>query len=228
MDSADAEQPSIARIYDYVLGGSANFEVERSAAQVVLDAFPGERDYAYINRDFLRRSVAALCEAGIDQFLDLGSGIPTVGNVHEIAARGRADTRVAYVDIDPVAVHHARDLLGTSYPTVAVTEADIRDPAALVAAYRDACAPGSALVITNGCQLAATDAEIAAFRAVLAQTPTPTMNLRGPDEVATFFAGYELLDPGIVPSAAWRPDREVSDEYAARSNSLGAVGVLRG
>ncbi|XP_021300483.1 uncharacterized protein LOC110428887 [Herrania umbratica] len=260
MDPSDpGSTPSIARIYDYVLGGSANFQVDREAAQVLLDAFPGERDYAWINRAFLRRAVTELCALGVDQFLDLGSGIPTVGNVHEIAHRVNPEARVAYVDIDPVAVHHARGLLDGD-PRVTATEADVRDPrsvldapgvrglldldrpvavlvvalldilevddaGALVAAYRDACAPGSALVVTNGCQMAATDAELEAFRAVLARTPTPTMTMRSADEVAALFAGYTLLEPGVVPSAAWRPDVPVTAEQAAGSNSWGAVGL---
>ena len=102
---------------------------------------------------------------------------------------------------------------------------EVDDPGGLVASYRDACAPGSALVVTNGCQMAATDAELAAFRAVLAQTPTPTMTMRSADGVAALFTGYTLLEPGVVPSAAWRPETPVTAEQAAESNSWGAVGL---
>ena len=259
----DWTTPNMSRIYDYVLGGSANFAADRRVADELLRTWPGERDYALINRAFLARAVTELCRAGIDQFLDLGSGIPTRGNVHEVAATVRPGTRVAYVDIDPVAVEHARRLVtDAGDPLTTATLADIRepqrvlaapgvaglldfdrpvavlalavldildtpDPAGLVAAYRDACVPGSALAISNAQPMNITDAELQAVGAIMAETTTPTMVLRSTDELATLFAGYDLLEPGVVPSAAWRPESPVSDEETARSNSLAAVGVLR-
>lgn len=123
----DVEHPNSARMYDYYLGGSAHFEVDRQAAEAGVAAMPHARDYARANRSFLARAVGYLVESGIDQFLDLGSGIPTVGNVHEIAHRHDPYARIAYVDIEPVAVAHARQLLGDD-PRVSVTEADIRRP----------------------------------------------------------------------------------------------------
>ncbi|RRO20771.1 hypothetical protein EIL87_01925 [Saccharopolyspora rhizosphaerae] len=120
-------------MYDYYLGGSTNFEVDREAAEAGLQAMPYARDYAVANRAFLRRAVSYLANQGIDQFLDLGSGIPTVGNVHEIAHRHDPHARIAYVDHEPVAVAHARALLDEN-PLVTIDEADIRDPKAVLRA----------------------------------------------------------------------------------------------
>ncbi|MGH3622552.1 MAG: SAM-dependent methyltransferase [Sciscionella sp.] len=129
----DVENPNSARMYDYYLGGSANFAVDREAAEAGEAALPHARDYARANRAFLGRAVAYLASKGIDQFLDLGSGIPTVGNVHEIAHRHNPEARVAYVDHEPVAVAHARLLLG-DHPLVSISQADIRKPDAVFSA----------------------------------------------------------------------------------------------
>jgi rhodanese-related sulfurtransferase len=123
----DPQVPNAARMYDYYLGGSANLAVDREAAEQLMAAVPDIVYCAHANRAYLGRVVRYLTEQGIDQFLDLGSGIPTVGNVHEIAHRHDPAARVAYVDIEPVAVSYARRLLADE-PLVTVTRADIRDP----------------------------------------------------------------------------------------------------
>lgn len=123
----DLVHPNVARMYDYYLGGAQNFEVDRVAAEQAMAAVPTARVFAQANRRFLVRTVGDLAQRGIDQFLDLGSGIPTVGNVHEIAHRYAPGARIAYVDCEPVAVSHARQLLRDD-PLVTVTEADIRRP----------------------------------------------------------------------------------------------------
>ncbi|MEU6559151.1 SAM-dependent methyltransferase [Nocardia nova] len=110
-DDIDPQIPSPARVYDYLLGGFANFEVDRSVAARMIEIIPEVPRTARANRAFLQRAVGFLAAAGVDQFLDLGSGIPTAGNVHEIAQRVRPETRVVYVDIDPVAVTMSRKLL---------------------------------------------------------------------------------------------------------------------
>ena len=107
----DGSKPATAaRIYDYFLGGTHNFPADREAAQLLLQAAPTLPAIARVNRAFLRRSVRFLIDAGVRQFLDIGSGIPTTGNVHEVA-RGVPDTRVVYVDIDPVAVAEGLEIL---------------------------------------------------------------------------------------------------------------------
>ncbi|WP_017975320.1 SAM-dependent methyltransferase [Actinopolyspora halophila] len=129
VEYADFDQPNIARMYDYHLGGSANFAIDRTVAEQALRIAPTERDYCWANRSFLGRAVRTLLtEHGIDQFLDLGSGVPTVGNVHEIAHQYDPSARVAYVDWEAIACHHARHLLGPEEHRVTVTEADVCDP----------------------------------------------------------------------------------------------------
>ncbi|MER5391590.1 SAM-dependent methyltransferase [Saccharopolyspora sp. NPDC002686] len=129
----DVSTPNVARMYDYYLGGAANFAVDREAAERALAITPEIGRFARMNRLFLGRAVRYLCEQGIDQFLDLGSGVPTVGNVHEIAHQHDPDARVAYVDHESVAVAHARALL-VGEPNVSVTQADIRRPADVLSA----------------------------------------------------------------------------------------------
>ena len=108
----DPNKPSPARIYDYWLGGSQNFAVDRLAGQRALAALPNLQDAIRANRAFLGRVVHHLAaDCGVTQFLDLGSGVPTVGNVHEVARYINPDAKVVYVDIDPVAIAHARALL---------------------------------------------------------------------------------------------------------------------
>jgi hypothetical protein len=128
----DINRPSVARVYDYYLGGSHNFESDRAFAHDVLAVLPDMPALAQENRDFLRRAVLHLVGEGIDQFLDLGSGIPTVGNVHEVAQGADPAAQVVYVDHDPVAVAHSRELLAGN-DRAAVVAGDLRDPAAVLA-----------------------------------------------------------------------------------------------
>ena len=127
----DLDRPNAARMYDYYLGGSHNFAVDRELAGRVLEAWPDMPRAAQANRAFLRRAVRFLAERGVRQFLDIGSGIPTVGNVHEVAQAAAPDARVVYVDTDPVAVAHSRAILAGDAQT-AVVQADGRDPAGLL------------------------------------------------------------------------------------------------
>ncbi|MEW2381988.1 SAM-dependent methyltransferase [Micromonospora sp. NPDC047707] len=130
-DEIDIERPSVARMYDYYLGGSHNFAVDRAAAQAMVAAVPEAPLMAQANRAFLRRAVQFLVDAGVRQFLDVGSGIPTVGNVHEIAQRAAPDARVVYVDVDPVAVAHSREILAGNDGATIVQE-DLRHPQRIV------------------------------------------------------------------------------------------------
>jgi hypothetical protein len=128
----DPERPSAARVYDFFLGGTHNFTADRKAAAVAVQAMPELPDVMRTNRLFLRRAVAAVAAAGIDQFLDLGSGIPTVGNVHEVARTIHPAGRVVYVDIEPVAVVHGRTILADD-PNADVVHADLTDADAVLA-----------------------------------------------------------------------------------------------
>jgi hypothetical protein len=127
----DLSTPTIARAYDYLLGGAHNFAVDREFAREWLAAIPELREMARANRAFLHRAVRFMLDAGIRQFLDIGSGIPTVGNVHEIAQRIAPETKVVYVDIDPVAVVHSRQLLAGNDRATAIEE-DLRRPGAVL------------------------------------------------------------------------------------------------
>src|SRR5882672_8104988 len=110
-EGLDLDRPSAARIYDYLLGGGHNFAHDRELAEKFLKAQPNAREIARLNRAFLRRSVLMMIDQGVRQFLDLGSGIPTVGNVHEIAQKADPQARVVYVDYEEIAVAHSELLL---------------------------------------------------------------------------------------------------------------------
>ncbi|MCW6003131.1 SAM-dependent methyltransferase [Micromonospora sp. CPCC 205371] len=131
----DLDRPNAARVYDYYLGGAQNFAVDRAMADQALADWPELPLIMRANRAFLRRAVRFLVDAGVRQFLDLGSGIPTAGNVHEVARAAAPDCRVLYVDIDPVAVAHSRAILGDD-PHVMAAQADLRDPAAVLELVR--------------------------------------------------------------------------------------------
>ncbi len=122
-------------MYDYFLGGAHNFEVDRQLADQIAAMTPNLPATMRAGREFLRRAVRVLLDAGIDQFLDIGSGIPTVGNVHEVAQAANPQARVVYVDIDPVAVAHSRELLAGNEST-GVIHADLRDPQRILAETR--------------------------------------------------------------------------------------------
>lgn len=130
----DLSHPSVARVYDYFLGGDANWEIDRQFADKLLDEFPIMRMIARSNRLFLHRLVRHLTKQGIRQFVDLGSGVPTMGHAHEVADQvAPGEVRVAYVDHDPVAVAHSRSLLRQygDEDRHTVIHADLRDPAGL-------------------------------------------------------------------------------------------------
>ena len=129
----DPQRPNPARMYDYFLGGFHNFEADREAAEAAEAAFPGVRAASRANRDFLRRAVRFMAGNGIDQFLDLGSGVPTAGNVHEIAQEANPAAHIVYVDAEPVAVHASQSLLAGN-PGADIVHADIRHAEAVLTA----------------------------------------------------------------------------------------------
>ncbi|MEC3918364.1 SAM-dependent methyltransferase [Nocardia sp. CDC160] len=131
--TVDLDRPSAARVWDYYLGGSHNFQVDRAFAREAMARMPDAPVIARENRAFLGRVVRFLAEQGITQFIDIGSGIPTVGPVHETARATRPGARVVYVDNDPVAVTHSRALLEGD-PDTLVVEGDLREPEELLSA----------------------------------------------------------------------------------------------
>lgn len=123
----DPNTPNVARMYDYVLGGKDNFAADRELAGHLIASIPDGVQALRANRRFLGRAVDFVAKQGIDQFLDLGAGLPNQGNVHEVAQRSHPDARVVYVDIDPIVIVHARALLADDDRTAAI-QADMRDP----------------------------------------------------------------------------------------------------
>ncbi|TCO54842.1 SAM-dependent methyltransferase [Actinocrispum wychmicini] len=258
-DDVDTAKPSSARIYDYLLGGGHNFEADREIAERFDQALPGSRDIARLNRAFLRRAVVHLAEQGIRQFLDIGSGIPTVGNVHQIAQNTDPAARVVYVDRDPIAVSHSEMLLGNN-DNATIVRGDLRDvegildrtrrmldfqqpvgllmvgvlhfvppdedPAALLARYRTALAPGSHLALSHF-TADSRPAEMAAMVEVMKRSADP-IHPRTRAEFVTFFDGFDLVDPGVVATADWRPaGPSDSTEGPERDQILAGVGRLR-
>jgi SAM-dependent methyltransferase len=130
-DGIDLSRPSASRVYDYYLGGFHNFQVDREMAEQAIKDWPDLPLIMRVNRAFLRRAVTYLAGQGIQQFLDIGSGIPTVGNVHEVAQELDPQARTVYVDTDPVAVAHSEAILEGN-PHAIVVEGDFRDPEALL------------------------------------------------------------------------------------------------
>ncbi len=239
----DLDRPNPARIYDYALGGDANFSADRAAFDALNAVYPDSALAARANRAFLRRAVTFLAQAGVDQFLDIGAGLPTVGNVHTLAQAMNPEARVVYVDNDPVAVRYSRQLLDRDkVPHAAAIEADLRDPAAILAhprarrlldrsrplalilaavlpfipdddaalgAVRDLTAAlpsGSYLVISHATYDGAAPDTLAQLARLYAATIHP-LGFRSRAQLAPFFAGFELVEPGIVFTPAWRPDK---------------------
>lgn len=127
----DLDKPNAARVYDYYLGGDHNFAVDRKMGDEAIRLWPELPQIMQANRAFLRRAVHYCVEQGVRQFLDLGSGIPTVGNVHEVAQLAAPETRVVYVDTDPVAVAYSKTLLADN-DRADIVGADLRDPDAVL------------------------------------------------------------------------------------------------
>ncbi len=129
----DTTRANVARIYDYLLGGTHNFLADQDVGRMIIAVEPNSRAIGQANRAFLGRAVRCLAAAGIRQFLDIGSGIPTQGNVHEVAQQAAPDARIVYADIDPVAIAHSRAILAGNR-NAAVIGADLREPGKILAA----------------------------------------------------------------------------------------------
>ncbi len=245
VSSFDTAVPNAARMYDYWLGGKDNFAADREAAERSAAAVPQLPWLARENRRFLGRAVRFCADAGITQFLDIGTGLPTMNSVHQVARQVTANPRVVYVDHDPVVVSHARALLTTprtlavhgdlTRPDEFLGDPDVRgvidfsmpvavllvavlhfipdeaDPARAVAALRDAMAPGSYLVISHVVmapgQVAGAQPQTETARELgEARRGMPSACARTRQEVAAFFGGMTLVEPGLTDVWAWRPD----------------------
>ena len=261
-DWLDTSTPNVARMYHHYLGGRETFQADRDAAEQVLAAFPATRDSVLAAREFIERAVRFLAgEAGIDQFLDLGMGLPDKPIVHEVARAANPAARVAYVDFDPVVVSHGNAFLARPGVSV-VAQGDLRSPAelltrpeilthldfsrpvgvlafsvlhfiddaddpyAVVAAVRDALAPGSYLALTHVSLDFVPDPIVA--RRVLAayEKSNAPVRPRSRADVLRFFDGFDLVEPGLVPKPGWRPVPG-TDATAAPNVSWCGVGRRR-
>jgi hypothetical protein len=234
----DTTRPSSARVWNYLLGGKDNFEIDRMVGEQVRATFPAIVVVAQEQRKFLVRGVTYLAaEAGVRQFLDIGTGLPSANNTHEVAQRAAPESRIVYVDNDPLVLVHARALL-TSSPegATAYVDSDVEDPDKIlreaagtldfdqpiavtmlgilgnVADYAvarsiarrlvEAVPSGSYLMVCDGTN---TSKEIVEGQRIANQSGHP-YNLRSPEEIAGYFDGLELVEPGVVSIPHWRPE----------------------
>jgi len=247
----DPSLPNVARVWNYLVGGRDNFEADRQAAKQLVAAAPVMEQVAPASRAFLRRAVTYLAaEAGVRQFLDIGTGMPTAGNTHEVAQAVDPSCRIVYVDNDPVVLAHARaGLRSTGEGATSYLDADARDTRAVIAgasATLDLARPVGVIMIDilNFLEEAAdviarlaaavpagsylvvmqpsTDERLAVAARRWNQLAASPVFLRGSDEVARWFTGLELIDPGIVELHRWRPGPRDPD-FPEGMPLLGAV-----
>ncbi|MBV9384488.1 MAG: SAM-dependent methyltransferase [Streptosporangiaceae bacterium] len=230
----DPSKPNIARAYDFILGGKDNFAADREVASKILEAYPLTGVLVRESRSFLIRAVDYVSRQGVTQFIDVGSGLPTSPNTHEVAYEADPDACVVYVDNDPVVIAHARALLAAD-GCVAVAPGDVHDPEAILASVRKtgvvdldkpvcvilamllhfldpaeaanrtaafvhAIAPGSYMIMSVGVNN--NDPELGA-RFAAAYTAAP-LYLHKHDDVAGYFAGLEIVEPGLTEARFWR------------------------
>ncbi len=260
--SVDVSAPSMARTYDYLLGGGHNFAVDRELARHVEAIMPDARSVARVSRAFLARTVRFMVARGVRQFLDIGSGIPTVANVHEVAQGAAPECRVVYVDKDPIAVAHS-ELMLVDNDRATIVQADMRDPESildrpetrglidfdqpvgllmlmmlhwlpdeadpwhLMARYRDALAPGSYLAITH-VTADNQDHGVAEVTDLISESRSADqLTERSHEQVLALFGDFELVEPGLVGCAAWRPTGPVDMSDTPESNRTVYGGVAR-
>jgi hypothetical protein len=249
-----------ARVHNYWLGGKDNYAADRAAGDAVIAAYPGIVASVRANRAFLARVVRFLAgEAGIRQFLDVGTGIPAVNNTHEVAQSVAPDSRIVYVDYDPVVLAQARALLTSSAEgATAYIDADLRDVDNILqqaARTLDFSRPLAVMLIAIMHLIVDADDPYGIAGRLMAAVPAgsylalsqvaadiqaeqmaeaakrynrlahETQRHRTHDEVARFFDGLDLLEPGLVPVQKWRPATEL--EAGARSAMWGGVGYKR-
>src|SRR5579875_457274 len=258
----DTTVPVSARIWNYWLGGKDYYPVDKEAGDQFARIYPGIFDGARASRYFIARVVRYLAgEAGIRQFLDIGTGLPTQDNTHEVAQRVAPDAKVVYVDNDPLVLAHARALLtGNAAGSTDYIDADLSDPEALLRAAGkklDCSRPVAILLmgvmahignpdedddrvaqsivgtlkaaLPSGGYLAvydSSDADPALNEALRAynESGAAPYRVRRPDQIARYFDGLELVEPGVVPIQQWRPDHSPFGPPRNLSNNLGGVG----
>ncbi|GHH50682.1 SAM-dependent methyltransferase [Streptomyces candidus] len=256
----DTSKPHPARMYDWFLGGKDNYPVDEEMAQQLLQLDPRGRDMARVNRAVMHRATRWLAENGVRQFLDIGTGIPTEPNLHQVAQGIAPDARIVYCDNDPIVLAHAEALLrSTPQGATEYIQADAREPAAIlehagktldferplalslvallhfigdeegaydiVRSLMDRLASGSYLVLTHVAR--DFDPEGADKAAAMYKARGLTLQPRTREQVARFFDGYELVEPGVSLSAEWRPELGEPVPVTGDDPIPGWVGVAR-
>jgi O-methyltransferase involved in polyketide biosynthesis len=258
----NAQIPHPARIYDYLLGGKDNFASDRKAAEELIRMSPGTREGVRAHRAFVNRAVRCLAaEAGVDQYLDIGTGIPTQNPTHTIAQQSVPGARVAYVDNDPIVLAHGRALL-TGHPAgaTAMIEADLREPERIlsdpvvrdlldfsrpvaiilagvlhfitdeekpyevVERLKDAVPGGSHLLLSHITLDFADHLSREEFTKPYDNSSAP-MVPRTYEETLRFFAGWDLLEPGLVEVVTWRPDASQEDIPGGHAWAYGGLAI---
>jgi len=252
----DTSVASIARIYDYWLGGKDNFQADRDAAETMMQQYPDIVAGVRMNRAFLGRAVHYLAaEAGIRQFLDIGTGLPSANNTHEVAQRAAPGSRIVYVDNDPIVLSHAQALLAsTPGGACAYIDADIRDtgkvlqeaaatldfsqpvavclimimqfipdeedPWQITRTLIDAVPSGSYLVIAH--PASDVDQEVGpALRQLSTRMGGTRATPRSHQQIARFFDGLEMVEPGLVQLHRWRPGNTTPTRQLAAYGGVG-------
>jgi hypothetical protein len=248
----EPSRPSVARVYDYWLGGKDNFEADREEAERLLQINPDLRRLAQENRMFLGRAVRWLAaDCGIRQFLDVGSGLPTAANTHDVAQAAAPDSTVAYVDIDPVVVRHADTLLVGGHDVIAV-QGDVAEPGAILADPRVAALirpdrpyavilaavlhffplAAARRIITEFASLAAPGSYLivsvgSSGRSLAREYAAGALHDHSPDEIGTLLSGLEIIDPpGLVDAVHWTPGTPAPATAPSGGRILAAVARL--
>jgi hypothetical protein len=255
----DVSVPHSARIWNYWLGGKDNFQADRDAGDEFVAVYPLQLDKARACRQFLARAVRYLVnEVGVRQFLDVGTGLPTASNTHDVAQREAPESRIVYVDNDPLVLTHARALLTSSPEGVtSYIDADMHDPESILAEAAgtlDLAQPVALLMIgvlghvsdydearsivqrllaglPSGSYLVESDGtdSSAAYRAAIARYADSggvPYNVRTTEQIAGYYEGLELVEPGVVPIHLWRPESNMFGAAPDVSES-GGVGRKR-
>ncbi|HET7017642.1 MAG TPA: SAM-dependent methyltransferase [Streptosporangiaceae bacterium] len=251
MEPFDPTKPNIARVWDYWLGGKDNFAADRDLAEKMLAIHPVSAEMARENRQFLGRAVGYVARQGVGQFIDIGAGLPTALNTHDIARQVDPTARVAYVDNDPVVISHARALLASG-PGVIAVPGDLRKPDALLSdpgltnlidLSKPACVIMSAVLHFSDAGTArdvtaAFGQAIAPGSYLIISVGTGSQSeqdnfssaytaarvfMYSTDEVTSFFHDLELLPPGVVPVSLWTGDGKEPETVPRTATFIGGV-----
>ena len=254
MPDFDTTRPNVARVYDYWLGGKDNFAADRAQADKLAELFPGIRQLVRENREFIIRAVSWVAGQGVRQFIDVGAGLPTRPSTHEAAHAVDHAAKIVYVDNDPLVVTHAAALLANENAGVVAVTGDLRDPVTLLdspglrqtvsldepvclilaavlhlmdateaakiaAEYVSLIPSGSYVIIT----MARYDDPVLAAQIVREYTATTFFN-HSWEDAATFFAGLDLVSPGLSDGRTWRAGMPESGRPAGPVYALAGVG----